>query len=188
MLNRTVIFIILLCTLTAFGFTAQAQNRQLPFSAKRAAQTFNVGQEAYLRGDLTTAIRHFKTTLKSWPVHQKAWHWLTAAYQHLNQVDNYQHALFFRERTAWALDVDLRHARRIFDDVANGRLRAAKANAHYATTAQGLIDFYDYAICRVQRAREAALAKKLSFNQKYGLEKIMGLAPDPKRRQCWPLK
>ena len=121
-------------------------------------------------------------------MHQGAWHWLTAAYQHLQQGEDYWYALFFRERTAWALDVDLRHARRIFDDVAKGRLRTVKSKARYAKTAQGLINFYEFAICRAQVAREAELAKKLSFNQKYGLEKIIGLAPDPNRRVCWPPK
>ena len=192
MLNRYFFVLILLCALTGLSSVGHGQSRPSPYSAERAGQVFKVGQDAYLRGDLNTAIKNFKSALKNWPVHQEAWHWLTAAYQHLQQSEDYRYALFFRERTAWALDVDLRHARRIFDDVAQGRLKGrlktATSKARYAQTAQELIIFYEFAICRAQVARETELAKKLSFNQKYGLEKLIDLTPDPNRRVCWPPK
>ena len=163
---------------------AYAQNATIPFSAAHARLKFDAGKAAYLKGDLSMAVRHFKAALERWPVHQQAWQWLTASYQHLKQNEEYWHSLFFRERTAWALEVDLRHARRIFADIAAGQTTKVKNDPRYIKTAKELIVFYDYAICRVQTAREAELAKKLSFSQEFGLESLFGLTPDPSKRNC----
>ncbi|MEQ8193061.1 MAG: hypothetical protein RIB59_01090 [Rhodospirillales bacterium] len=163
---------------------APAQSRQAPYNTARAEQAFAAGQAQYKAGDLTAAAKHFETALEFWPVHQGAWQWLTEAYRHLERSEDYRHAIFFRERTAWALDVDLRHAKRIFDDVAAGRKRAGDLDERYAETAKQLSVFYDYVICRTQAARETELAKRLTFDQKYGLEKAFGLTPKPGGRPC----
>ena len=183
-MQRFIFIVILFGTVSANGYSAYSQNNQAPYSAAQANQLFKVGKDAYLRNDLKTAIGHFQASLKQWPVHQESWHWLAAAHQHRNQIDDYKHALFYRERTDWALGVDLRHAQRIFGDIAAGRTKTVKNNPRYIKTAKQLIIFYEYATCRAQAAREAELAKKLSFSQEYGLEAIMGLAPDPDRYPC----
>ncbi len=174
------VFCLLMSFAWCFANTASANS----YSAEKANQQFEAGKQLYLKGDLLAAADKFKASLHHWPVHKNAWHWLTATYQHLKHNKKYWHALFFRERTAWALDVDLRHARRIFFDIARGKTEPARADDSYKKTAQDLVVFYDYAICRVQVAREAELAKKLSFNQEYGLERLFGLTPDPNKRKC----
>lgn len=182
--NRHIVYFIFIFTVFISGGYLHAQKPVVSFSAESAKQHFETGKKLYLKGDLSSAIKQFNSALRLWPVHQPSWHWLAASFQHLNQIKDYKFAIFFRERTSWALEVDLRHARRIFADIASGKTETVRNDPAYINAAKGLIIFYDYAICRVEVARERELAKKLNFNQEYGLEALFGLAPDPNKRRC----
>lgn len=178
------VFVVLINAATIFGNSAHAQKSPSPFSLALADQNFQAGKAAYLREDLTTAITQFKSALQRWPVHNESWTWLTATYQYLQKSDEYRHALFFRERTAWAMSLDLRHARQIFNDIATGRVKKANRGRHYQTTAKRITIFYKYVICRIESAHDRTLAQKLSENQESGLDKIMRLARDPNWYPC----
>jgi hypothetical protein len=178
------IFVVLYSASFIFGYPARAQTSPLPFSPAQAEKHFQTGKAAYLREDLTTAINQFQSALQKWPTHKESWTWLTAAYQYVRQTDDYRHALFFRERTAWAMTLDLRHARQIFKDIATGRVKKTRRNPRYQTTAKSLTTFYNYIICRIESAHDRTLAQKLSANQESGLERIMRLARDPNWYPC----
>ncbi|MDB4173113.1 hypothetical protein N9748_00660, partial [bacterium] len=178
------IFAVFYISASIFGFSARAQTSPLPFSPTQAEHHFQTGKTAYLREDLTTAINQFQSTLQQWPVHKEAWTWLTAAYQYLRQTDKYRHPLFFRERTAWAMTLDLRHAQQIFKDIAAGRIKKTRRGPRYQAAAKSLNIFYNYIICRVESAQDRTLAQRLSANQHSGLEKIMRLARDPNWYPC----
>lgn len=178
------IFVVFYSTTSIFVFSAHSQTSPLPFSPAQAEQHFQAGKTAYLREDLTTAIKQFRSALQQWPVHKEAWTWLTAAYQYLRKTDEYRHALFFRERTAWAMTLDLRHARQIFKDIAMSRIKKTRRDPRYQETAKSLNAFYNYIICRIESAHDRTLAQRLSKNQKIGLKKIMRLARDPNWYPC----
>lgn len=178
------IFVVLFNAVTIFGNSAHAQTSPSPFSLALADQNFQAGKAAYLREDLATAITQFQSALQRWPVHNESWTWLTATYQYLQKSDAYRHALFFREQTAWAMTLDLRHTRQIFNDIATGRVKKAKQGRRYKTTAKRITIFYQYALCRIESAHDKTLAEKLSKNQISGLDKIMRLARDPNWYPC----
>mgnify|MGYP000887192173 CR=1 FL=1 len=180
----TFILVVLYSTTSIFGLSAHAQTSPLPFSPAKAEQRFQVGKAAYLREDLTTAINQFKSALLQWPVHKESWAWLTAAHQFLKQTDDYRHALFFHERTAWAMTLDLRHARQIFNDISTGRVQKTKRGRQYQTTAKSLNIFYNYIIYRIESAHNKTLARKLSKNQESSLDKIIQLVRDPNWYPC----